>query len=152
MEPGAPRRRIMSMKKTLALAAALAAAGLAYGVGRTQDAAYADASPAFAQLKADMTGAVAAPITHAPMGDVLAVYIGRTAHEMYANEDQLLIVISGHGTANVGYPTYQLKPGSVVSIPRDTAFQIIAQGRAPIKAYVLASPSDNPNNKKVLEP
>jgi mannose-6-phosphate isomerase-like protein (cupin superfamily) len=140
------------MKKTLALAAALAAIVLAYGIGRSEDAAYADASAAFSQLNVDMSGAVAAPVTHAPMGDVLAVYIGRTAHEMYANEDQLLIVISGHGTANIGYPTYQLKPGSVVSIPRDTAFQIIASGREPIKAYVVASPSDNPDNKKVLEP
>ena len=140
------------MKKSLALAGALAAVVLAYAVGRSDDSNFANASSAFAQLHADMNGAVAQPIMHAPAGDVLAVFIGRTSRELYANEDQLLIVISGHGTANVGYPSYDVQPGSVISIPRNTAFQIKASGRSPIKAYVVASPQDDPNGKRVLEP
>ncbi len=140
------------MKKSLALAGVLAALVLAYAVGRGDDSNFADSSAAFAQLHGDMSGAVAQPIMHVPAGDVLAVYIGRTSRELYANEDQLLIVISGHGTANVGYPSYTVQPGSVISIPRNTAFQIQATGKSPIKAYVVASPQDDPNGKRVLEP
>jgi mannose-6-phosphate isomerase-like protein (cupin superfamily) len=91
-------------------------------------------------------------IMHAAAGDVLAVYIGRAPRQVYTKQDELLIVLSGHGTANVGYPSYDLKPGSVLSIPRNTAFQITASGRSPIKAYVIATPHDDPNNKRVLEP
>lgn len=140
------------MKKLLAFAGVLGALVLAYGVGRSEDTALTDASAAFAQLHADMSGSVAQPVTHTAAGDVLAVYVGRTSREVYKSEDQLLIVISGHGTANVGYPTYNLQPGSVLSIPRNTAFQIQATGKAPIKAYVIASPNDDPNGKRVLEP
>jgi len=140
------------MKKWLALSGVLAAVVLAYAVGRGDDSPFADSSAVFSQLHADMTGAVAAPVMHAPAGDVLAVYVGRTSRELYTNEDQLLIVISGHGNATVGYPSYTLQPGSVLSIPRDTAFQITASGKAPLKAYVIASPHDDPNNKRVLEP
>lgn len=82
----------------------------------------------------------------------LAAYIVRTAHEVYSKQDELLIVLSGHGTATVGYPSYELKPGSVLSIPRNTAFQIAATGNAPLKAYVVATPYDDPNDKRVLEP
>jgi mannose-6-phosphate isomerase-like protein (cupin superfamily) len=89
---------------------------------------------------------------HAPAGDVLAVYIGRAPRQVYTKQDELLIVLSGHGTANVGYPSYDLQPGSVLSIARNTAFQITATGNSPIKAYLIASPHDNPNNKRVLEP
>jgi mannose-6-phosphate isomerase-like protein (cupin superfamily) len=99
-----------------------------------------------------MNGMVSQPVMHAPAGDVLAVYVGRAPRQVYSRQDMLFFVISGHGTANVGYPAYDLKPGSVLSIPRNTAFQITATGRAPIKAYLLASPGDNPNDKKVLNP
>jgi mannose-6-phosphate isomerase-like protein (cupin superfamily) len=143
----------MDMKKSLALPITLAAVLLVCGVGLAQDATpFADASTVFAQMSKDTGGAVEQPIMHAPAGDVLAAYIVRTSKEMYSNQDELLIVISGHGTANVGYPKYDVKPGSVVSIPRNTAFQIIATGRSPIKAYVIASPNDDPGNKRVLEP
>ena len=152
VEPGKRRFRITNMKKSLAFAGALAALVLAYGVGRSEDTALTDASAAFAQLHADMSGSVAQPVTHTAAGDVLAVYIGRTSREVYKSEDQVLIVISGHGTASVGYPTYNLQPGSVLSIPRNTAFQIQATGKAPLKAYVIASPNDDPNGKRVLEP
>jgi|GEM_PF-2701711 len=141
------------MKKSLALAGAVCAAALVCAVAYAQEAApYADASAVFARLQSDPTGAVAGPIMHVPAGDVLAVNIGRTSREVYTKEDQLLIVISGHGTANVGYPVYDLKPGSILSIPRNTAFQITSDGRAPIKAYLIATPNDDPNNKQVLEP
>lgn len=141
------------MKSNVAVPAALAALLLAGAIAGAQEAgSYADASPVFAQLQRDMRGATAANIMHAPAGDVLAVMIGHTSHELYTKEDQLLIVISGHGTANVGYPTYTLKPGSVLSIPRNTAFQIQATGSAPVKAYLIASPTDDPNDKRVLEP
>lgn len=141
------------MKKLLALSAAFSALALAGAVAIAQEASpFADSSAAFAQLPKDTGGAVQQQIMHAPAGDVMAVYIVRTAREMYTKQDELLIVLSGHGTANVGYPSYQLQPGSVVSIPRNTAFQIASNGRAPIKAYVIVTPSDNPNDKRVLEP
>ncbi len=90
-------------------------------------------------------------IMHAPAGDVLATYIGHAPHQVYSKQDELLIVVSGHGTANVGYPSFDVKPGSVLSIPRNTAFEISATGSAPIKAYVIATPYDDPNNKRILE-
>lgn len=141
------------MKRLLTLPAVIAVLGLAGTIALAQDATpYADSSAVFAQLPKDTRGAVQQPIMHAPAGDVLAVYIVRTANEVYSKQDELLIVLSGHGTANVGYPSYDLKPGSVLSIPRRTAFRITATGAAPIKAYVIATPNDDPNDKRVLEP
>ena len=141
------------MKKPLTLAAVIAAVALAYAAGRAQEAApYADASAVFSQLQADRNGTVSQSIMHAPAGDVLAVYVGRAPRQVYTKQDNLLYVISGNGTANVGYPSYDLKPGSILSIARNTAFQITASGPAPIKAILIASPNDDPNNKRVLEP
>lgn len=141
------------MRKLLVLPAVLAALGLAGAIGLAQEASlYMDSSTVFAQLPGDTRGAVEQTVMHAPAGDVLAVYIVRTAHEVYSKQDELLIVLSGHGKATVGYPSYDLKPGSVLSIPRNTAFQIASTGNAPIKAYVIATPNDDPNDKRVLEP
>jgi len=141
------------MKKITTLVVALAALVLAYAAGRAQEATpYADASSAFAQIQPDRNGTVSQPIMHAAAGDVLAVYIGRAPRQVYTKQDELLFVISGHGTASVGYPSYDLKPGSVLAIPRNTAFQITAIGSAPIKAYVIASPNDDQGARKVLEP
>ena len=141
------------MRRLLTLPIVLTALALGAGIALAQDASpFADSSAVFAQMPNDTRGAVEQPVMHAPAGDVLAVYIVRTAHEVYTKQDELLIVLSGHGTATVGYPSYQLKPGSVLSIRRDTAFQITSTGNAPIKAYVIATPSDDPNNKRVLEP
>ena len=141
------------MKKPVILAMALSAVILAYAAGRAQEASpIGDASNAFAQLQPDANGTVSQPIMHAPAGDVLAVYIGRSPRQVYSKQDELLFVISGQGTASVGYPSYTLKPGSVLSIPRNTSFQITSTGRTPIKAYLLASPNDDPSNKKVLQP
>lgn len=149
------RQRVVyrDMRKLLAVPAALAALALACAVGLAQDDSnFANSSDVFSQMHPDSSGAIAQEIMHAPVGDVLAVYIGHTARQMYTKQDELLIVLSGHGTANVGYPSYTIQPGSVVSIPRNTAFQILSNGKSPIKAYVIASPSDNPNDKHVLEP
>jgi mannose-6-phosphate isomerase-like protein (cupin superfamily) len=141
------------MRKMLALPAALSALLLACAVGLAQDASpYADSSAVFSQMQKDPSGTISQLIMHAPAGDVMAVYIGRTSRAMYTKQDELLIVLSGHGTANVGYPSYDLKPGSIVSIQRNTAFQIKATGTAPIKGYLIATPYDDPNNRRVLEP
>ncbi len=138
----------IATKSALALSAIL----LACAAALAQEASpYADSSTSFAQLQPDMNGTVTQPIMHAPAGDVIAEYIGRTSHEMYSKQDELLIILSGHGSATVGYPSFQLKPGSVLSIPRNTAFQIMATGRAPLKVYLIATPADNPNDKHVLE-
>src|SRR5579875_2675095 len=100
------------MRKVLALPVALSALLLACAVGLAQDATpYADSSAAFAQLQQDRTGMTSQLVMHAPAGDVLAVYIGRTSKQLYTKQDELLIVLSGHGTASVGYPSYDLKPG-----------------------------------------
>jgi mannose-6-phosphate isomerase-like protein (cupin superfamily) len=140
------------MNKLTTLGLVMSTIVLAYAAGRAQEAGpYADASSAFSQIQSNSNGTVTQPIMHAPAGDVLAVYIGRAPRQVYSKQDELLFVISGHGTANVGYPSYDLKPGSVLSIPRNTAFQITATG-APIKAYLVATPGDDPNNKRVLEP
>lgn len=141
------------MKKPIILGAALSAAVLACAAAFAQEATpFADASSAFAQLTPDANGTVTQPIMHAPAGDVLAVYVGRAPRQVYSKQDELFFVISGQGTASVGYPSYALKPGSVLSIPRNTAFQITSTGRTPIKAYLVASPNDDPGNKKVLQP
>ena len=141
------------MKKMLVLSAVLPALALAGAVALAQDASpFADSSATFAQLNRNTGGVVQQQIMHAPAGDVMAAYIVRTALAMYSKQDELVIVLSGHGTADVGYPSYQVQPGSVVSIPRNTAFQIISDGKAPIKAYIIATPSDNPDNKRVLQP
>jgi mannose-6-phosphate isomerase-like protein (cupin superfamily) len=81
---------------------------------------------------------------------VLAVYIGIAPHQVFSKQDELLYVISGHGTAQIGYPSFAVKPGSVISIPRNTAFQINATGNAPIKAILLASPRNDSNDKRIL--
>lgn len=109
-----------------------------------------DASAAFAQIRWDMQGTAMQDIMHAPAGDVIAVYVGRAPRQMYSKQDELFYVISGHGTAAVGYPVYDLKPGSVLSIPRQTAFEITSSGNAPIKAILIASPHNDPNDKQVL--
>ena len=116
-----------------------------------QENAVGDASAAFAQLQPDMTGTVSQPIMHAPAGDVLAVYYGQAPRQRYTKQDELLYIIAGHGTAQIGYPSYQLKPGSVVSIPRNSAFTIQASGRNPIKAIVIASPSNDPSDRQILD-
>ncbi|HLI95420.1 MAG TPA: hypothetical protein VKT72_04935 [Candidatus Baltobacteraceae bacterium] len=141
------------MRKLLAFPAALSALLLGCAVGLAQDASpYADSSAVFSQLAQDANGTTSQLVMHAPAGDVLAVYIGRAPRQVYTKQDELLIVLSGHGTANVGYPSYDLKPGSVLSIARNTAFQISATGRSPIKGYLIATPQDDPSNKRVLEP
>jgi mannose-6-phosphate isomerase-like protein (cupin superfamily) len=141
------------MNKAVTLAVAMSAVVLAYAAGRAQEATpLGDASAAFAQLEPDRNGTVSQPIMHAPAGDVLAVYIGRAPKQVYTKQDELLYVISGHGTASVGYPSYQLKPGSVLSLARNTAFEISSSGKAPIKAILIASPSNDPANKRVLQP
>lgn len=139
------------MKKTIALAAALSAVVVAYTVGRAQDATpFSDTGAVFGQIDADRNGTVSQQIMHAPAGDVLAVYIGRAPRQMYTKQDELIYVISGQGTANVGYPSYALRTGSLLSIPRNTAFQITSTGTLPIKALVIASPANDPNDKHVL--
>ena len=140
------------MKHILSVAAALALFGLGAVAVHAQDAAQAsaDSNSVFAAMQPDSNGTVAQKIMHAPAGDVLALYIGRMPKQVYTKQDDLLYVVSGYGTASVGYPTFDIKPGSLVSIPRSTAFEIRATGNAPIRAILIASPSDNPDNKKVL--
>lgn len=154
MEPLRALARIWDMRNMLTPVIGGLALICACTVAIAQEEAtrYADSSAVFSQIAQTSTGAVAQTVMHTPTGDVLAVYIGRTAREMYGKQDQVLIVLSGHGTANVGYPTYDVKPGSVVSIPRNTAFQIVSTSKTPIKAYIIASPHDDPNDKRVLEP
>ena len=140
------------MKKSIALAAALAAAVFAYTLGSAQESSpYADVGAAFRQIDPDQSGTVSQPIMHVSAGDVLAVYIGHAPRQMFSKQDELFYVISGYGTANVGYPAYALKPGSLLSIPRSTAFEITSAGNAPIKALLIASPSNDPNDKHILQ-
>ena len=136
------------------LAAALLTGALALGTlaVRAQEAQnVASASTAFSQLQPDMQGTVTQPVMHAPAGDVVAVYFGRAPKQVYSKQDELFYVISGHGSVTIGYPSYDIGPGSVVSIPRNTAFDVLARGNAPVKALLIASPSDNPQDKKILE-
>jgi mannose-6-phosphate isomerase-like protein (cupin superfamily) len=134
-----------------ALVAAFALGALAVHAQEGSGGSVQDASQAFSQLTTDTGGTVTQPIMRAPAGDVLAVYIVRAPRQVFTKQDELFYVISGHGTANVGYPSYEVKPGSVISIPRNTAFQITATGRSPIKAILIASPNNNPDDKKILE-
>lgn len=141
------------MRKAVTAAALLltmAAAGVAVQA-QESGATVGDASTAFRQLEADRNGTVSQQIMHAPAGDVLAVYIGRAPRQVYGKQDELLYVISGHGTAALGYPSFPVKPGSVISIPRSTAFTIYATGSAPIKAILIASPHNDPGDKRILE-
>lgn len=142
------------MKKLLAVGTALATVAIAYTLGRAQETStpYADTNAIFGQLDADRNGTVPQQVMHAPAGDVLAVYIGKAPRQMYTKQDELIYVISGQGTANVGYPSYTLKPGSLLSIPRKTAFQITSTGSIPIKALVIASPNNDANDRQVLQP
>lgn len=142
----------MKMKKAVTAAALLIAVALGAIAVQAQDndATVGDASQAFSQLEADRDGTVMQPIMHAPAGDVLAVYIGTAPRQVFSKQDELLYVISGHGNAQLGYPSFPVKPGSVISIPRNTAFQINATGNAPIKAILVASPHNNPDDKRIL--
>lgn len=143
------------MKNLVTAAAILFAFGLGAIAVHAQEADSAsvqDTSQAFAQLQTDTGGTVTQPIMHAPAGDVLAVYVVRAPRQLFSKQDELFYVISGHGRANIGYPSYEIKPGSIISVPRNTSFQITASGRAPIKAILIASPNNNPDNKKVLQP
>ncbi len=143
------------MKNVVTTAAILLAFGLgAIAVGAQEGNATSvqDVSQAFSQISTDTGGTAVQPIMHAPAGDVLAVYIVRAPRQLFSKQDELFYVISGRGTANIGYPSYDVKPGSIISIPRNTAFEIAASGRAPIKALLIATPNNNPNDKKVLQP
>lgn len=136
-----------------AIAAVLACCALA-GV-RAQDTpptSVISASNAFSQIQPDMQGTVTQPVTHTATGDVIAAYIGHAPRQVYTKQDELIYVLSGHGTAAIGYPSYDVGPGSVISIPRNTSFEITASGAAPIKAIIVASPADNPADRKVLTP
>lgn len=142
------------MRKAVTAAALLltiAAGCIAAQAQQTGGATVGDASAAFRQLEADRNGTVSQQIMHAPAGDVLAIYIGRAPRQVYGKQDELLYVISGHGTAALGYPSFPVKPGSVISIPRSTAFTISASGGAPIKAILIASPHYDPGDKRILE-
>src|SRR5579883_3392736 len=114
-------RGIERMKKVLPVTALLAAVALATFAARAQEApSVVSASPAFAQLQPDMQGTVTQPLMHAPAGDVIAVYFGRAPKQVYSKQDELIYVISGHGSVTVGYPSYDVGPGSLISIPRNT--------------------------------
>jgi mannose-6-phosphate isomerase-like protein (cupin superfamily) len=110
----------------------------------------ADSNAAFAAIQPDSNGTTTHSVMHAPAGDVVAMYIGKLPQQVYTKQDNVLYIISGYGTASVGYPSFAIKPGSVISVPRNTAFQITATGSQPIKAIMIASPNDNPDNKKVF--
>ncbi len=138
------------MKRFLPLAAILAmlAAG---SVVQAQDRNLTvDSDSTFRAMQADSNGTVAQKLMHAPAGDVLALYIGRLPKQVYTKQDDLLYIISGYGHASVGYPSFDVKPGSIISIPRNSAFEIQSTGAGPIKAILIATPQDNPDNKKVL--
>ncbi len=141
------------MKKYLVAAAVVAAFGLGALTVKAQDQAPAavSAGQAFSQIQPDMQGMVTQPITHSAAGDVLAAYIGHAPRQVYHKQDELIYVISGNGTAAVGYPSYPIGPGSVLSIPRSTSFEITAAGRSPIKAIVIASPQNDPSDKQILD-
>lgn len=137
----------------------IAAAAVMLGVGATMavnvqaqsmGAPAADTNSVFAAMTPDSNGTVAQKVMSAPAGDVLALEIGRLPKQVYTKQDDLLYIVSGYGTASVGYPTVNLKAGSIVSIPRNTAFEIKANGNAPIRAILIATPHDNPENKRVL--
>lgn len=140
------------MKQILPIAAALALFGLGAVAVHAQETGQtvSDTNAVFDAMRPDSNGTVADKITHAPAGDVLALYIGRMPKQMYSKQDDLLYIVSGFGTASVGYPTFDIKAGSVVSIPRNTAFEIRAHGNQMIKAILIASPSDNPDDKHIL--
>lgn len=136
----------------------IAAAAVILGVGamamsvqaQSMGAPAADTNSVFAAMTPDSNGTVAQKIMSAPAGDVLALEIGRLPKQVYTKQDDLLYIVSGYGTASVGYPTVDVKAGSLVSIPRNTAFEIKANGNAPIRAILIATPHDNPDNKRVL--
>lgn len=142
------------MNKVLPIAAAavmLGAGAMALSVqAQSMGTPAADTNSVFAAMTPDSNGTVAQKIMSAPAGDVLALEIGRLPKQVYTKQDDLLYVVSGYGTASVGYPTVDVKAGSLVSIPRNTAFEIKANGNAPIRAILIATPHDNPDNKRVL--
>jgi mannose-6-phosphate isomerase-like protein (cupin superfamily) len=138
------------MKISSILAGCAAAAALTLTASAQEAAVLADSNTAFSQIQPDATGTVSQQIMHAPAGDVMAVYIGRAPEQVFSKQDELLIVVSGYGTAHVGYPSYDLKPGSVLSIPRHSAFEITATD-TPIKGYLIATPANDPNDKQILK-
>lgn len=140
------------MKRLIPAAAALAVLAFGGAVQAQDNAAMADSNAAFAALQPDSNGTVTHSVMHAPAGDVVAMYVGRLPRQVYTKQDELIYVVSGYGTAQVGYPSFDVKPGIVLSVPRNTAFQITASGSQPIKAIMIATPGDNPENKKILQP
>ncbi|HET7813960.1 MAG TPA: cupin domain-containing protein [Candidatus Baltobacteraceae bacterium] len=142
------------MNKVLPIAAAAVMLGVGAmalsGQAQEMGTPAADTNSVFAAMTPDSNGTVAQKIMNAPAGDVLALEIGRLPKQVYTKQDDLLYVVSGYGTASIGYPTVDVKPGSLVSIPRNTAFEVKANGNAPIRAILIATPHDNPDNKRVL--
>ncbi|MFN2449758.1 MAG: hypothetical protein ABR508_08195 [Candidatus Baltobacteraceae bacterium] len=139
------------MKQLIPIAAALALFGFgALAVHAQESPSSADSASIFAAMTPDSNGTVASKIMHASAGDVLALEIGRLPKQVYTKQDDLLYIVSGSGIASVGYPTFALKPGSVISVPRNTAFEIKSTGSGPIRAILIASPHDNPDDKRVL--
>ncbi len=138
--------------KFIPIAAAIALLTFGAIAAHAQDAGQptADTVSIFAAMRPDSNGTVAQNVMHAPAGDVMALYIGKLPKQVYTKQDDLLYIVSGYGTAAVGYPTFDVKPGTIVSVPRNTAFEITASGNQPIKALLIASPHDNPDNKRVL--
>lgn len=140
------------MKNSIAAAALAAAVALGAIAVQAQETATpsADSNAAFAAMTPDSNGTIGQKIMHAPAGDVIALEIGRLPKQVYSGQDDLLYVVSGFGVAAIGYPTVNIKPGMVLSIPRNTAFDIHSTGNSPIRAILIATPRDNPDNKKVL--
>lgn len=138
------------MKRLLPLVAALAVLSAGATV-QAQDRQFTvDTNAAFTAMQPDSNGTVAQTLMHAPAGDVIALEIGKLPRQVYTKQDDLLYVVSGYGSASVGYPTFDIKPGSILSIPRNSAFEIKSTGAGPIRALLIATPKDDPSNKRIL--
>lgn len=63
--------------------------------------------------------------------------IGMETHQM---ADQILFFVDGHGQANVGNKTENIKKSDVVFVPAGTAHNFTNTGDEPLKLYTIYAP------------
>ncbi|GAC1497889.1 MAG: hypothetical protein NVS1B14_00510 [Vulcanimicrobiaceae bacterium] len=85
---------------------------------------------------------------HVPGGDIEVIDIMNATPHIHAHIDEVVYVISGHGTGTIGASAYTFSPGDVVVLPRGVAHSLKASGGTPVRLLGIAYPKDLPSDMK----
>ncbi len=102
-------------------------------------------SDVYPKLAPGITGKL---LGHAPAGDIEVIDIMNATPHVHARIDEVVYVISGHGTGTIGSKEYTISAGDVAVLPRGVAHSLKAVGGAPVRLLGIAYPKDSPNDMK----